>query len=101
MNRAALTCAMLLLLAAAAPAQAQIDPQADGIGLYFDEDTTVSCLTTTAPLRQIHAYLCATRLSEPTGTSGGKACCVCEGTHFAPSWTIRHGAWGGVKALHD
>ncbi len=59
MNRAALTCAMLLLLAAAAPAQAQIDPQADGIGLYFDEDTTVSCLTTIAPR---HTDPCAAKI---------------------------------------
>jgi hypothetical protein len=58
-----------LVLLTAGAACAQIDPDPDGIGLYFDEEATQACASV-APFTQFDAYLCLTRPSSPNGASG-------------------------------
>lgn len=58
-----------LVLLTAGGVFAQIDPDPDGIGLYFDEEATLTCKTVPAFV-QFDAYLCLTNPSSPNGASG-------------------------------
>jgi hypothetical protein len=75
----------------AAGAQAQIDPDPDGIGIYFDEGATEHCLFTSVPYQPVTAYLCVTNLSEPLGLDGWEATVIVEGEGLlTPVWTVLH-----------
>lgn len=63
------TIIVLMVMAIAGTALAQIDPDVNSIGVYFDQDATINCWSV-APYVPISAYLCATNISESSGISG-------------------------------
>ena len=67
----AIIAAVLLLGAGSAAAQ-PIDPQPDGIGIFFEEGGREWCATA-APGTQVTAYLCLTRASDTSGFLGWEA----------------------------
>ncbi len=86
-------CAGALLIATGVLAQA--DPQADMIGIYFDEEAYVTW--TEVPVGETcTAYLCLTRISWPSGISGWE--CHIEYTPSASvlEWNYRG---DGINAL--
>jgi hypothetical protein len=52
---------------------AQIDPNPDGIGFYFDQAATTFARNTSEPFELVTGYLCATRTTEPSGIVGWRA----------------------------
>jgi hypothetical protein len=52
---------------------AQVDPAANGIGIYFDEGATNNCFTSATPFQAVTAYLFLTNLDEPSGCAGWEA----------------------------
>jgi hypothetical protein len=61
----------LVSFAVALPAAAvPIDPDPDGVGIYFDESATVNCIAAPPLYVMIPAYVIATNLSEGSGLSG-------------------------------
>ena len=57
----------IIVLLAVQPVAAQIDPDPDGIGIYFDEAATQ--VATEAPISElVEAYLIATRSSQSGGS---------------------------------
>ncbi|MCP4144896.1 MAG: hypothetical protein GY752_06380 [bacterium] len=92
MKKAILT---LMMLAIATVAFAQIDPDENGIGLYFDEFGYEVCLTTAAPFTPITAYLLATNISEESGISGFECEVTTDGLLTAAAWSLN-----GVQPLN-
>jgi hypothetical protein len=62
--------AVLAVVLVASGAMAQIDPDPDGFGIYFDTDGLSYELATTASFQPVTAYLLLTRPSDTTGVSG-------------------------------
>jgi len=60
----------LAVVALATSAFAQIDPDANGIGFYFDDSAMENCATTVAPFSPINGYLIATNIDQTSGISG-------------------------------
>ncbi|HPF34120.1 MAG TPA: hypothetical protein P5571_02615 [Candidatus Krumholzibacteria bacterium] len=75
----------------ASGAMAQIDPDADGMGVYFDMGATEVCASTVAPFQQIVAYLCITNPSASAGVSGWEAYVTVTGGVVAGAWTLSAG----------
>jgi len=92
MKKAILT---LMMLAIATVAFAQIDPDENGIGLYFDEFGYEVCMTTAAPFTPITAYLLATNITEESGISGFECEVTTDGLLTAPAWALN-----GVQPLN-
>jgi hypothetical protein len=71
---------------------AQIDPDSDGFGMYFDLDATDNCVPW--PAGPVYVYLILTNASEPTGISGWE----CHVTYTVPAgcfevgWTLPAGS---------
>jgi len=85
----------LMLVAASAFAQADVEP--NGIGFYFDENGDSNFLPTAAPYTLVNAYLLATRLTESSGLSGWEAEIVVTPTPAVPpSYTVNG---GGINVL--
>jgi hypothetical protein len=84
--------ATLALLLLSLPAQAQIYPIPDGLGLYFDTYATVRCELSVSGAATL--YLIMTNCSEPTGISGWE----CHVTYSLPpevfeiGWVLPAGA---------
>lgn len=71
-----------------APVLAQIDPDPNGIGIYFDEGATVFC--TEADLgSEIAAYLCLTRITSQTGISKWEATVEVFPRDAILAWSMR------------
>jgi len=83
--------AMLAVALLASGALAQVDPDPDGMGVYFDTAGTMFCTSTAAPFEQITAYLLITNPSATSGGSGWEAWVTVEGGVVAPSWTLAAG----------
>jgi hypothetical protein len=81
--------AMLAIALLASSAMATVDPDPDGMGVYFDLDGDVVCTTTAAPFSNVVAYLLATNPS--TGISGWEANIDVLGAAVAPAWTLAAG----------
>ena len=79
--------AALALLLLSLPAQAQIYPIPDGLGIYFDTDATQYCLD--AFIGRLEIYLMLTNCSEPTGISGWE----CHVTYNVPPDDVYMGWW--------
>lgn len=72
-------------------ATAQIHPDADGLGLYFDLAGTAYEFQTMAPFQQVSVYLLATNVTDPAGISGWECAVNVSGVVAAPSWTVSAG----------
>lgn len=83
--------AMLAVALLASGAMAQIDPDADGMGIYFDTEGTIFEMNTAAPFEQITAYLLITRPSATDGVSGWEAYVTGAAGLTAGSWTLAGG----------
>ncbi len=85
-----LTTLVIALLATSA--SAILDPDPDGIGIYFDENADIVCTETMIPFEQVTAYLLATNISAASGISGWEAYIWTTGAApVAPSWTLAGG----------
>ncbi len=83
--------AMLAIALLASSAMATVDPDPDGIGVYFDLDGDVVCTTTVAPFANVVAYLLATNPSAG-GISGWEGQIWTAGAApVAPAWTLSAG----------
>jgi hypothetical protein len=85
---------LLVLMAVvllASGAMAQIDPDDNGMGVYFDTEGTVVCKTTAAPFESVNAYLLITRPTDTAGVSGWEAAVTIGGAPVAPSWALAAG----------
>ena len=81
---------VLMVMAIAGTALAQVDPDVNSIGIYFDQGATINC--TTAPLFTLFtSYLCATNISEPSGIFGWECSVECgpPGNFLELAWTPR------------
>ncbi len=81
----------IFVLLLAANAFAQLDPDLDGIGIYFDAEATLTCAYTSVPFESVTAYLCITNPTDATGVSGWEATIVSAGPAVAPAWTLASG----------
>jgi len=71
---------------------ATVDPDPNGIGVYFDLDGDVVCTTTSAPFANTVAYLLVTNPDASSGVSGWEAQIWTEGAApAAPMWTLSAG----------
>ena len=77
-----------MMIAIASVAFAQIDPDPDGIGLYFDMEATEVCMATAAPFESITAYLLATNITEESGISGWEMEVLIDGPLVAAAWEL-------------
>ena len=77
-----------LAILVSSSAFAQIDPDENGIGLYFDMAATDVCLTTAAPFQPIAAYLLATNVTEESGISGWEMEVLVDGPLTAAAWEL-------------
>ncbi len=69
-------------------ASAQIDPDPNGIGLYFDEEATIYCLQ--APVgSELTAYLCLTRITAASGVSRWEATIEVSYPSAVLTWNLR------------
>jgi hypothetical protein len=76
-------------MTAYAAAHAQVDPRADGIGIYFDWDAQTNCLVTTSSMQPVTGYLSATRLSDQACVVEWECAVITEGGGFiSPAWSI-------------
>jgi hypothetical protein len=75
----------LAIVCLAGTAMAQVDPDPDGIGMYFDLDATQYCLDYTGG--PVSVYLVLTNASEPTGISGWE----CHVTYTVPAGDFETG----------
>ncbi len=85
---------LLVLLAVAllaSSAMAQIDPDDNGIGVYFDTEGTLVCATTAVPFESVNAYLLITRPTDTSGVSGWEATITVGGAPVAPAWALAAG----------
>ncbi len=89
---------LFAVLAIAVPAAAQIDPDGDSAGLYFDTAATNNCITTAAPFTPFTAYLCATNISADSGISGWECTVETVGPVTAASWAVGHGGTNFLTA---
>lgn len=83
--------ALLAIALIASSAMAQVDPDPDGMGVYFDMGGTVFETTTAAPFASVTAYLLITNPSDSSGVSGWEALVSVMGSPVAPSWTLSAG----------
>ena len=83
--------ALLAITVVASGAMAQVDPDPDGIGVYFDTAGTVFEMNTVAPFESVTAYLLITNPTDPSGVSGWEAVVDVIGAAVAPSWTLAAG----------
>lgn len=81
----------ILVLLMSVNAFAQIDPDADSMGIYFDLGATQTCTTTAAPFTAVTAYLMITNPSDPAGVSGWEATVLVSPNAVAPAWTLAAG----------
>jgi hypothetical protein len=86
---------ILAVLPAAGPASAQVDPDPNMCGIYFDEEAMVYC-TGAAQGGQLTAYFCLTRISAVSGVAYWEAAIVVSDPSSILAWSPR-GA--GVNAL--
>jgi hypothetical protein len=84
-----------LAILVSSSAFAQIDPDENGIGLYFDEFGYEVCMSTAAPFTPITAYLLATNISEESGVSGFECEVTTDGPLTASAWALN-----GVQPLN-
>ena len=82
---------LLALTLIAGSAFAQIDPDPDSIGVYFDLDGNTICGTTAFPYETALAYLLITNPSDPFGVSGWEANVSVTGNALAPQWVLSAG----------
>jgi len=78
---------LALAILVSTSAFAQIDPDENGIGLYFDELGFEVCTVTTAPFEEVTAYLLATNITEEA-VSGWECEVVTFGAPVAPAWLL-------------
>lgn len=80
--------ALVIFLASlmAGNAVAQLDPDDDGIGVYFDPCACVNCLTLEAG--EHLGYLVITHPTSPTGVGGWEAAVWAEGPAFIIEWEL-------------
>lgn len=71
---------LFMLLALAGNAWAQLDPDDDGIGVYFDPCACNNCIT--MPVGAHRAFLVITHPTSPTGVHGWEAKMWAEGPAF-------------------
>ena len=66
-----------------------MDPDPDGIGIYFDLDANVVCHNTADPFELVTAYLIATNTTCDSGIGGWEAYILITGdAAAAPAWTV-------------
>lgn len=82
---------LMLMVVLAGGALAQIDPDPDGIGIYFERGATVRETTTSAPFEAVTAYLLITTPSTADPISGWEAVVGVDGSPVAPAWTLEVG----------
>ncbi len=83
---------LLTIALVATGAMAVMDPDPNGIGIYFDLDGDVVCTTTAAPFANVTAYLLATNIDATSGISGWEAMITTGGAApVAPAWTLAAG----------
>lgn len=86
----ALILAFVSTILVAACASAQVDPQTDGVGIYFDLEAESYCRDTTQQNEMVTAYLLLTRTSAEF--IGGWILRVeIDGPAVAPVWTLTGG----------
>ncbi len=80
------TMILLMALALVSVASAQLDPEPDGMGIYFDMGGTEVCYSTMAPFESVTAYLLLTNMSNPDGIDSWEASLEVIGNPVAPQW---------------
>jgi hypothetical protein len=75
----------------ASGAMAQVDPDPDGIGVYFDVAGLTYETATAAPFQQVTAYLLITNPTAPAGVSGWEAVVDVTGGAVGASWVLAAG----------
>jgi len=78
----------LVLFCTASQALAQIDPDPNGIGIYFDEEAFIYCMTAPFGVNRT-AYLCLTRASDHSGISAWEAMVEVSQPSAVLSWNLR------------
>ncbi len=81
-----LLCLVCLCWTAAAPAQ--VDPDSDSIGIYFDADAYIYCVNEDFGV-QLNAYLCLTRASAQSGVSAWEALVEVTSDTSVLGWNLR------------
>ncbi|PID80658.1 hypothetical protein CSA17_02205 [bacterium DOLJORAL78_65_58] len=79
--------ALLLTLLIAGGAFAQLDPDADGIGIYFDPCACVNCLD--LPVGNNTGYVVITHPSSDAGVAGWEATITNEGPGVMSNWQLQ------------
>ena len=83
-------CAILFMTITGV-AIAQIEPDPDVLGIYFDLNGTVYERYTAAPFQIVTAYALVTRPSDPIGISGWEAGVIVDGPAVVPHWSLAAG----------
>lgn len=83
--------ALLAIALIASSAMAQVDPDPDGVGVYFDLGGTTFEKNTVAPFESVTAYLLVTNPSDPAGVAGWEMVINVAGGAVAPAWTLSAG----------
>ncbi len=73
------TLLLISILTMAVSASAIVDPDPDGVGIYFDTTADQTTITTSVPFKLVTAYLIATNISVPSGISRWQASLRHEG----------------------
>lgn len=82
---------LVAMLSIAGCAFAQVDPEPDGIGIYFEMGGVVRETTTTVSFEAVTAYLLITNPGSADPISGWEAVVGVDGSTVAPSWTLAIG----------
>jgi hypothetical protein len=80
---------------------AQVDPDPNGLGIYFDHGGEVVMISTPMPFVEVHAYLLLSRPVNQTGVSGWECSIRTEGTILQPQWSLSAGMNSSTSPQFD
>lgn len=82
---------IILICGLALSATAQLNPEPDLLGVYFDQGATVRQIRTAVPFAEVTAYLVLTHPTDPGGIAGWECAVDVSGSLTAERWEIAAG----------